>query len=530
MVGPVGVRGVLVLATFAACGGDGKGGPTGVDAGSDAATDAAPDGAPPDRPALIVPASASVVRDVDDLRLVADGYSDPDSDPIAAAEVEIWDLVDGAAVERVWSARIEPPADPLVARLSQGTFEGSHAGRGRLGWDDPYVARVRHVDTSGAASAWSEDLPFRTDVEWWELYEPSSVPTFRIGIPPASWDALSQVRLETPREYFQGTFSMDGDEAELCVGIKLKGSVGSFRSLDAKAAFKVKFNFAACGDTTQRFRGLRSLTLNNGVQDPTSLHQTLGYEYFRAADVPAPRANSADVWVNGALWGLYANVASYTPEMLSEWFDDTSGDVYEGACGDFWDGAEMCFDLDTNEEAPEGRDDLAEMIDIVNYAPDETWYQDIQAVVDYDRFLSFSAIESILNHWDGYTYAPNNFRIYHDPSTDLFTFLPSGIDQVFQGDVDFWGEGLWGPRPIMGRRCIEDPVCSLDFAARLEQMVVLFEDLVLDARAQELYDIVAPSFLVDPRKEVVRAGFYANVRDLHAWIAQRPESARAQIR
>jgi len=327
-----------------------------------------------------------------------------------------------------------------------------------------------------------------------------------------------------------GTFRYE-DES-YCVGIRLKGSYGSFRQLDRKAAFKVKFNFDDCGDPEQRFHGLRNLTLNNAVQDSTNLHQTLGYEYFRAAGVPSPRASSVNVHVNDELWGLYANVETTNVDFVEQWFADDTGDVYEGACGDFWDGSEACFDLETNEELPEGRDDLEEMIDVLNYAPAATWYTDIQDYVDYDEFLTFSAIESILNHWDGYTYAPNNFRIYHDPTTDLFTFIPSGIDQIYSSDgfdVDFFGEGLWGPRPLMGARCMDDPLCTQDFIQRLRDMIDLFESLDQRARAQHVFDVVAQSTFDDPRKEYDRNWFLFSYDRMLDWMSARPDAARAQL-
>ena len=76
------------------------------------------------------------------------------------------------------------------------------------------------------------------------------------------------------------------------VEVKLKGH-GSFRPLGEKAAFKVKFA------KTDRLLGLKSLTLNNMVQDPSMLHEALGYEVLRAAGVPAPRTGFAYVRVNG---------------------------------------------------------------------------------------------------------------------------------------------------------------------------------------------------------------------------------------
>jgi hypothetical protein len=38
----------------------------------------------------------------------------------------------------------------------------------------------------------------------------------------------------------------------------------------------------------------------------------------------------------------------------------------------------------------------------------------------------------IVAHWDGYSLNRNNFRIFHDLSTDRMVFLPQGLDQTFQ--------------------------------------------------------------------------------------------------
>ena len=93
-----------------------------------------------------------------------------------------------------------------------------------------------------------------------------------------------------------------------------------------------------------------------------------------------------------------------------------------------------------------------------------------------------------------------------------------------------WGPGNWGPRPIVGGRCIEDPACADDFNDRLDEMIGLFEALELDVRSQSLYDVIAPDVLADPRKEYDRAAFFRNYRELLDWIAWRPDSARLQLR
>src|SRR5215470_9162229 len=79
------------------------------------------------------------------------------------------------------------------------------------------------------------------------------------------------------------------------VAIHLKGSFGSFRSVDQKPGVTLNFRKYTRG---QRFRGLSKIHLNNAVEDPSYLNELLGSELFRAAGVPAARATHALVQWN----------------------------------------------------------------------------------------------------------------------------------------------------------------------------------------------------------------------------------------
>jgi hypothetical protein len=57
-------------------------------------------------------------------------------------------------------------------------------------------------------------------------------------------------------------------------------------------------------------------------------------------------------------------------------------------------------------------------------------------ILDLDRFLTFMAMEVVSGHRDGYCLARNNYRLYHDPASTKFVFLPDGMDQLF-GRADF---------------------------------------------------------------------------------------------
>jgi hypothetical protein len=116
------------------------------------------------------------------------------------------------------------------------------------------------------------------------LFDPTTVVEIDLDLPEASRDALAS----DPGEYVDATFSLtgpDGSYGPLAIGARLKGSA-SFRPLSGKAAFKLKLGHTVKG---QRILGLKTLTLNNMVQDPSMLHEALAYEVFRAAGAPATR-------------------------------------------------------------------------------------------------------------------------------------------------------------------------------------------------------------------------------------------------
>src|SRR5437867_920665 len=80
-----------------------------------------------------------------------------------------------------------------------------------------------------------------------------------------------------PREYVSATVR-EGSHTFTNVGIHLKGT-GSFRPLDQKPAFTVKFNKFVEG---QNFYGLTKVSLNNCVQDLSCVSESLCTELFRS--------------------------------------------------------------------------------------------------------------------------------------------------------------------------------------------------------------------------------------------------------
>ena len=58
----------------------------------------------------------------------------------------------------------------------------------------------------------------------------------------------------------------------------------------------------------QLFYGLKRLTLNNMIQDPSMVHETLTYELFRARSCPLRAPGSPTSRLNGGDYGIFLNL------------------------------------------------------------------------------------------------------------------------------------------------------------------------------------------------------------------------------
>jgi len=208
------------------------------------------------------------------------------------------------------------------------------------------------------------------------------------------------------------------------VAIHLKGSAGSFRDVEQKPAFTLHFNENV---PSQRFHGLEKISLNNSVQDGTYMCEFLGRQIFNSTSVPVPRAGHATVTFNSEPLGLYVLLEGWNKQFLKRHFPDLKGNMYEGA---FRNDITAHLEAKSGTE-PENRSDLDELVRAAREPDLEQRFVAMDRVLDVDRFVTFAALEMLLNHWDGYCLHVNNYRIFHDQRSGKLIFMPHGMDQLF---------------------------------------------------------------------------------------------------
>jgi spore coat protein CotH len=297
------------------------------------------------------------------------------------------------------------------------------------------------------------------------MYQPQTMVEIDLDIPQASLDALEEE--EDHGDYHPAEFSLstppgtpagvEETSAPLKIEVKLKGHFNSsFRPLSEKAAFKLKFKKA------ERYLGLKKMTLNNMVEDPSMIHETLAYSLYHAVGVPGSHTGYAYLRVNGEGYGVYLNIETLDDLAMEKRFggpfEEPPQHLYEGESGhDVVPGEAPEFEVDEGEEAD--RSDLEALIAAVNSEAGPDWLPQVTTVADLREMTRMWAVDKYAGFWDGYAgqegaSQPNNYYLYSDP-LGVFQMFPWGTDETWERRLAFDG-----PAGVMFNRCLADPGCA----------------------------------------------------------------------
>jgi spore coat protein H len=306
-----------------------------------------------------------------------------------------------------------------------------------------------------------------------------SIAFFRDGVVPHLRILISDAELrklrEKNREYVRCTVAEDDRKQYERVAIHLKGAAGSFRNIDDKPALTLNFDKF---HEDQEFHSLDKLHLNNSVQDPSYLNELICSELFLSAGIPAPRVTHARVTLNGRDLGFYVLKEGFNKRFLKRHFSDADGNLYEGGFVQDVDGSPR---LQNGKGTPDGSDVRALVAACREPDPTKRWQQ-LEQLLDVDKFLTFMALELMTCHWDGYCNNRNNYRFYFEPKSGKVQFLPHGMDQMF-GDPNF--PILNVGTSVVGRAVLSNP----DWRHRYrERITALMREFVPPTRLQQRVD------------------------------------------
>ncbi len=341
-----------------------------------------------------------------------------------------------------WSVRHEAKTVPGLAQPAR-PWPSDMAGP-RLS-----AGAVRSAkDLYQMTNIWLAHLKFSR--EQWKELEPK-----RIAVLPNFLQPNGTVLLRNPRAQrsgLAGVLGLDfnwthadfeiGGRVFTNVASRFKGNGTYLSSLyGSKHPFKVDLNKFSKG---QKLGGVGELNFHNLVDDRSYMSDTLAYEFFRDAGVPAPHTAYAYLsvsvdrkWEHRPL-GLYAMVEAVNGAFATEQFGSKSTPIFKPVTlelfehlGDDWPAYKAVYDLKTKATSEQQRR-VVDFARLVSYASDAEFGIRLGDFLDLDEFARFLAVEVLLASYDSLFSNGQNFYLYLDKS-NKFGFIPWDLDMAWGG-------------------------------------------------------------------------------------------------
>ena len=391
----------------------------------------------------------------------------------------------------------------------------------------PEAGEVTYVasEGEGTVSEWSiGDQPDEGPY----VFKQDRIHRIEIELPSDSVSSLGR----DPYEYVVGDATIDG--AELAeVGVRLRGKIGSFRTLDGKPKLKLDFNAFVDG---RRFQGLESLSLNNSVVDCSYLKEPLSYRVFEELGVPAGRTAYATVTINGLDYGLYIIVETQDDRYIDARWEEADGNLYDGKYVwygghsyqllDFGDNVDTMYQLEEGTDV--GHADITAVSDaLVSAWGQPDFYEQMGEVLDWDEVHREWAGEQWVGQNDGYCINKNNYRVYFNPADGKANLIPWDLDYSLLHDSD-WGRSWSSPSGNLARGCWQDSVCAAAQKDAVADAIDTIENMDLQAFVDDLAELTESEALADPRRECGRGDIQPWRDYVDWWVGARSDEVSAR--
>ncbi len=315
------------------------------------------------------------------------------------------------------------------------------------------------------------------------------------------------------------------------VGVRLKGN-STYNHPNNKKAFKIDFNKYVSG---QKHDGLKKLNFSNGFKDPSMMREKVFFEVSKAVGVQVPRANFANVYFNGNLWGFYTVVEQIDDQFLDWSILDDAGNLfkagenfgtsnppanliyYGSTIADYTDR----YELKTNETANDWSD-IISFMDFVNNSSSTDFENDLTQKIELTEYLRSVALDNMFSNLDSYTGSARNYYVYHHSVTDKWEWIkwdgnesfgsysggggPGGVN-VLNLDPDYHDS----ERPLLENVFASPSLYNLYLIEYCHILENYFNSTYMDALIDSYTSLIHTAVYADYNKMYTDADFDTNV-------------------
>jgi hypothetical protein len=272
------------------------------------------------------------------------------------------------------------------------------------------------------------------------FYDQNKIQKIEIYFSQVNWDYRMDTAKAGSGSYTLASYvKINGVKLD-SVGVKYKGN-SSYDSTYIKNPLHIELDTYK----SQSYQGLKDIKLGNGYSDPSLIREVLAYGILQNY-MDCPRANFAQVYINGKYLGLYSNDESINKTFLSSHFSSSNNTFIK--CnpavkpGPATKSNLKYISADSSQyfkfyemKSATGWNNLVKLCDSVTNSP-----ASIPSVVDVDRALWMLAFNNVLVNLDSYSGAfCQNYYLYKD-GTSRYNPIVWDLNMAF-GGFAFAGSG-----------------------------------------------------------------------------------------
>lgn len=253
------------------------------------------------------------------------------------------------------------------------------------------------------------------------------------------------------------------------VGIKKRSHCGSLSDTKPNLGIKFDKHQKSNKDLALGTLGVNTLTLNNSRQDPSLIRQCLAYRLFARAGIDSPRCNYARIRVNGQDLGAYVNVENMDAQAMGRIYGLPLGTLYKIEVDEFKDSHLDRWTAHFEGFADDASNEPVKAIiaAIKNDKTDDL--SGLGALVDFDNYIRYWAMEMLLIHSDGMIRHNNNTYVYF-PAGGKMQILPSGPDKTLMFEDKPVHKMLYR-KDFIADRLLEKPAYREQLKSEIRQLL-----------------------------------------------------------
>jgi spore coat protein CotH len=282
------------------------------------------------------------------------------------------------------------------------------------------------------------------------LFNSTTVRTLHLQLTPDQWKAIEPTHRRNAGGFMphmeypivHATVEFEGQTYN-DVAMRYKGNSSFMMARKSlKKSIKLDFNKFVKKRT---FFGQTNLNLNNNAGDSTASRETLAYELFAAAEVPAPRTTlmRVELTVPGLydhkFIGLYTLVEEVNKRFLKTRFEESKGLLLKPDMarnlpyqGENWDAYKKLY-VPKTEGTAATQKRFIEFLKLVHQSSNAEFEKQIESMLDVDEFLRFLAINAMTSNLDSILSMGHNFYIYVPEKLSPIKFIPWDLNEAFGG-------------------------------------------------------------------------------------------------